>query len=45
LTSVDGSGVPDVIMTFHEIKDLPFPLRHPKVLGHAMLVAGAKPAG
>jgi SAM-dependent methyltransferase len=24
---------------------LPFPLRHPKVLGHAMVVSGTKPAG
>jgi len=28
-----------------DLMELPFPLRHPKVLGHAMLVAGAKPAG
>jgi SAM-dependent methyltransferase len=27
-----------------EVLPLPFPLRHPKVLGHAMLIAGTKPA-
>jgi hypothetical protein len=24
---------------------LPFPLQHPKVLGHAMLIVGTKPVG
>jgi len=28
-----------------DLMPLPFPLRHPKVLGHAMVVSGAKPAG
>ena len=27
-----------------EVMDLPFPLRHPKGLGHAMLLTGTKPA-
>jgi len=28
-----------------DLMPLPFPLRHPKVLGHAMVVTGTKPAG
>jgi len=42
--TISGAGVS--ISELHRLADLlplPFPLRHPKALGHAVLIAGAKP--
>jgi SAM-dependent methyltransferase len=42
--TISSAGV--TISDLHALADLlplPFPLRHPKVLGHAMLIAGTKP--
>jgi SAM-dependent methyltransferase len=37
-----GASIAEFV-SLADLLPLPFPLRHPKVLGHAMLVAGSKP--